>query len=176
MVRFVDEDGTELQSVKVAYGEVPEYTGSGPAKEPDAQYTYTFAGWDPEVSSVTGDKTYTATYSSTVNEYTVRFVNDDGTVLQSSLIAYGEVPEYTGSGPVKEADAEYTYNFAGWDKDIAAVNGDVTYTATFTAVPKPVEHPATGDNAIFVMWIAVACVCFAAVAVIILRARKRSLQ
>ena len=132
-IKFVDEDGSELQSSKVAYGEMPAYTGATPVKEADAQYTYTFAGWTPEIAKVTGDSTYTATYTSTVNEYTIKFVNEDGTELQSSKVAYGELPSYTGETPTKAATAQYTYTFAGWTPEIAIVTGDATYKATYTA-------------------------------------------
>ena len=130
-ITFVDEDGTVLQSSDVAYGDTPVYGGATPEKAATAQYTYTFAAWDKEVVSVTGEATYTATYSSTVNKYTIKFVNEDGTVLQSTEVEYGQTPAYSGNTPVKAADAQYTYTFKDWDKEIVSVTEAVTYTATY---------------------------------------------
>ena len=131
-IQFVNEDGTVLQSSEIAYGEMPKYTGETPTKAATAQYSYSFSGWDTEIVAVTGDATYTATFSETVNKYTINFVNEDGTVLQSTQIAYGEMPKYTGETPTKAATAQYSYSFSGWDTEIVAVTGDATYTATFT--------------------------------------------
>ena len=128
----MNEEGTVLQSLEVAYGDTPEYAGETPTKAPTAKYTYTFAGWDPAIVAVTGDATYTAVFDSTVNKYTIKFVNEDGTILQSSDVAYGDTPEYAGATPTKSATAQYTYTFVGWTPDIAAVTGAATYTAIYS--------------------------------------------
>ena len=144
-ITWKQDDGTVIDTTSVEYGQMP--THADPTKDADEQYTYTFAGWTPEIVSVEGEKTYTATYSETVNKYTVEFVNEDGTVLQSESVPYGKTPEYKGETPEKAEDDKNTYDFAGWNKDITAVNGDAEYKATFTAVPKAVPHE-TGDGSL----------------------------
>ena len=138
-IKFVNEDGeTILQSSDWDEGSTPVYSGPTPTKSPNTQYTYTFIGWTPEITKVIGDMTYKATYKSTLRQYTVTFVNDDETVLQSSQVNYGEMPSYTGATPTKQADAQYTYTFDKWTPDITSVTGITTYTATYTATPIPV--------------------------------------
>ena len=128
-------DETTLQSTEVAYGVTPEYTGTTPVKQGNAQYTYTFKGWDIPIATVTKDTTYTATFSSTVNKYLVTFKNEDGAVLKSETLEYGATP-VAPADPTKAATAQYSYAFAGWDKTIAAVTGEATYTATYTETQK----------------------------------------
>ena len=135
-VIFQNEDGTELQRSNVTYGETPKYNGETPVKEATAEFTYTFAGWTPTISPVTGAQTYTATFNSTRNEYEVIFQNEDGTELQRSNVTYGETPVYSGATPTKPATAEFTYTFAGWIPTITPVTGAQTYTATYSSVKK----------------------------------------
>ena len=63
-ITWNNDDNTLIDTTNVAYGRVP--THDDPVKEAD-EYIYTFAGWSPEVTAVTGDAIYTATYTSEVN-------------------------------------------------------------------------------------------------------------
>ena len=130
MITFYDEDGvTVLDSREWESGETPSCTT--PTKTADAQYTYTFAGWDKTVVAVTEAASYKATYTQTVNKYTVTFYDEDGvSVLDSREWEYGATPSCTN--PTKTASAQYTYNFAGWDKTVVAVTGTTSYKATYT--------------------------------------------
>ena len=99
---------------------------------------YTFDGWytaeegGEKVTeiSVSGDAAYYARYTYVTRKYTVTFKNGEE-VLQSTEVEYGTTPEYKGETPTMQATAQFTYTFKGWDKEIAAVTGDVTYAATF---------------------------------------------
>ena len=131
-ITWLNDDNTVIDQTTVEYGVVPEH--ADPTKTATAQYTYTFAGWSPEITSVTGNATYTATFSSTVNTYTVIWLNEDGSELSRETLEYGAEPIYHGTEPTKEPDGEYIYTFDGWTPNVEPVTGDATYTATFTAI------------------------------------------
>ena len=133
-VAFYNWDGTLLQSNWYDYGEYPSYTGETPIREADAQYTYTFVGWSPELDLVVGDQYYYAQYDATLNQYEINFYNWDGTLLQSSMVNYGEMPTYTGVTPTRESDAQYTYTFTGWwSPELSMVTGTANYYAQYDA-------------------------------------------
>ena len=121
---------TTLQTSDVTYGIKPSYTGSTPTKTSTDKYSYTFKGWNPTITSVTGAATYTAVFDSTLRKYTITFKNGT-TTLQRSDVAYGTKPSYTGNTPTKKATNKYTYKFKGWNPAIAAVTKAATYQAVF---------------------------------------------
>ena len=145
------KNGSEvLQTVNVEYGQKPVYTGTTPTKASTAAEDYTFKGWTVEETSggtsievsyytpdnlpaVTGEASYQAYFEASARSYTITFKNDDGTVLDTQTVAYGETPVYSKDAPTKDATAEYTYTFDKWTPDVAAVTGDATYIAAYKA-------------------------------------------
>jgi len=62
-ITWVMDDNNVLKiDENIPYGSMPEYIGDTPEKEADAQNSYVFTSWTPEVSEVTGNITYTAQF------------------------------------------------------------------------------------------------------------------
>lgn len=137
MVIFKDYNGTEISKVNYKYEErlnIPD----NPAREADETYTYEFLGWNPEVTEIVTDNAeYKAQYTETYIGYSITFKDYDGTVISSKTdYHYGDIIEVPES-PMREADDNYEYEFAGWKKEgtgeigVTAVKKDEVYTATY---------------------------------------------
>ena len=135
-VTLKNYDGTVLATENVSYGSLPQYSAT-PEKPSDAQYTYAFSKWvdeagnDASLSNIDKNVTLTATFTSTLRSYKIIFKNGEQ-VLKEDDVNYGTLPAAPTETPTKEADAQYTYTFKGWDKEIAEVTGEATYNAEFT--------------------------------------------
>lgn len=159
--KFKNYDGTVLKTGKIKDGWTP-VPPTDPTREATAQYTYTFNGWSPSVGPIYKNTEYTATYTSTVNQYTITFVDDDGTtVLDEQTLDYWATPVYAGETPTKEATQQYTYTFSGWTPAIATVTEDATYTATYTAEAIPsswwtlsftYDHQDISEDWLIIIW------------------------
>ena len=122
-------DGIETETT-YDYGSLPVYNGT-PSRENNKENSYSFVGWDKEITSVTGDITYIAQFDEIRNSYTISFIVD-GKVYTEDF-AYGSIPVFSGE-TTKPEDELYRYVFSGWDKEIAAVDGEATYTAQYEAI------------------------------------------
>ncbi|MBO4514840.1 MAG: FecR domain-containing protein, partial [Lachnospiraceae bacterium] len=132
-ILWVNEDNSELEKdTLVPYGETPEYNGQTPTKQSTPQYSYRFEGWNPGVVPVTGDATYTAVYAEEINSYVITFLGDNGVVLGNDAWEYGSTPSVSTT-PEKQGNAEFSYDFTGWDHEIQPVTGTDTYQALFAA-------------------------------------------
>ena len=54
-VRFVNYDGQVLANMTAQEGETPTYVGPNPTREGNAEYSYTFSGWNPTLGPVTSN-------------------------------------------------------------------------------------------------------------------------
>ena len=137
VVTFVNYDGTVLYTEYVDQGTGatdPVTAGyiSAPTRPSDAQYTYTYNGWDDLPVVTLANTTVTASFTGTVRTYTVRFWIDNETVAKTvSNVAYGSSVMYDDNDeyafPVKnDEESNYIYNvFNGWDKSTNYITGDL---------------------------------------------------
>ena len=147
-VKWVNWDGSEVRTdTEVPYGTKLE-APADPTRAADAQYTYTFKDWTPEVKTVTGDATYKATYTKEANTYTLTYDLDGGEWTEAT----NEFPyEYKATVEVvKTVPTREGYKFSGWrSEDVAIENDaftmpakDVVLKAVWEANPTPTPIPS----------------------------------
>ena len=74
-VTFKNADGSVLKSSAVTAGTIPS-APANPTKAYDSSAHYTFKGWDKALTAVTGNTTYTATYTATSHSYTSKITQN----------------------------------------------------------------------------------------------------
>ena len=127
-IKWVNWDGSEVRTdTEVPYGTKLE-APADPTRAADAQYTYTFKGWTPEVETVTGDATYKATYTKEANSYTLTYDLDGGEWENDTTYAYPK--KYNEEVEVKADPTKEGYTFTGWTSaEVEVVNDKFTMPA-----------------------------------------------
>ena len=136
-VKFVDYDGRNIvETQTVAYNGTATVPAD-PTRTSDQAHDYRFTGWTPDVAGkkasdpVTGNVTFTATYESSDRQYTITWNNDLGVQIDTTTVAYGQIPTHEAATKAETDGAKYT--FAGWTADgnlytmLPVVTGDATY-------------------------------------------------
>ena len=145
-VTWKNPDGSVLKTTEVEYGALPSFGDEAPTQESTAQYSYVFDKWTPNITSVTGDATYTAAYNSEVRKYTITWLDYDGTILEvDENVPYGTIPSYNSDvAPSRPDTRGVSYVFAGWEPAVTYVSEDKTYSPKFTEkgyfVFDPIEY------------------------------------
>lgn len=139
-ITFVDYDGDvenhTILNGPVAVGCMPEPPAIVDGKPDGAEgkpatpeFTYVFDHWSPNVVEVTQAMTYVAVYREEPIKYTVTFLNEDNSFIESGEYEYGETPACTNT-PTKPNTPEYSYTLT-WTPKIQTVMGNATYKADF---------------------------------------------
>jgi hypothetical protein len=138
-VTWKNYDGTVLETdTNVPEGTTPNYDWETPTKPTDTDNTYAFLGWTPALAPVAADTVYTAQFTATPivpQTYTVTWKNGDIVLKTDTDVAVGTIPQYNGTDPTKDADANYIYEFSGWEPAPAPLTADTVYIAQFTTTP-----------------------------------------
>lgn len=70
-----------------------------------------------------------------VKQYVITWKDYDGTILATSTVKEGVKPTYPKTTPTREADEDYTYEFANWYPSIVEAKENTTYTASYNGTP-----------------------------------------
>jgi len=120
-VTFEDYNGTTLSTQAIVSG-----GNATPPAEP-TRTGYTFAGWDRALTDIMAATTITATYTIlSLTNYTVTFVDFDGTILSTLSVNAGE------TAPAPSVPTRDGYTFAGWDQGLTNITAATTITATYS--------------------------------------------
>ena len=164
-VTWKNWDGSVLETDEdVAEGATPEYNGNEPTKPDSNSNTYTFARWTPEVSAVTGDTEYTATFTEAsyyiIGTMTNWQVNAAYKLTKNDA---SEVNKYSYSGLELTTSSQFKVVSAAtadggllkwfpYSSDIYGANDEITDDAKYTVYFRP-DYTGGDDwfcNAIYV--------------------------
>ena len=139
----VNNEGGEDQfkTVTREYGtklDPAQYVNIPPINE---LYLYSFTGWKNDNGEViedivvTGNETYYGTIQQIDRTYTVTWVidTDERKETFTTEWRYGDMPVFDGD--ISVLSDMYIYRFSKWDKTLAPVKKDVTYTALYRKIP-----------------------------------------
>ena len=103
--------------------ETVSYLGAATAPEVTTPIGYHFTGWDKDYSNISSDMTITAQFE--INQYQVRFFDDQGTLVKEETILHNA----NATAPIV-LDRE-NENFSHWDKDFTHVHENMDVVAIF---------------------------------------------
>lgn len=74
-------------------------------------------------------------------KYLIRFVNYDGSLLDTISVEKGKIPQYAGKTPSRQELRTTTYEFSGWEPGLKPADANSTYTATFVKKERKIDSP-----------------------------------
>ena len=123
-VTWKNHDGTVLETdTGVSYNTTPSYNGATPQKPEDENFTYTFKGWSPAVSAVTGNAEYIAQFTAVSKR-----VEPTYTVTIPAAVTEGESFKVSATGVVLNTDQTLTVTLQSDFKLKNKQNAELAFT------------------------------------------------
>ena len=129
-VTLNNEDGSVYDVIRFKQGESVQL-------EDITKEGYTFLGWYTNEDELIEDgyqftSSMVLTAKFEINQYTYKFIVD-GEVVKEETLDYGSEIVYP-ENPVKEATAEFNYEFIGWGKEDTVLTDNIEFVAEFKEV------------------------------------------
>lgn len=167
-VTFVDENGEVLFQTAVPHGSTLDEFRPEPT---DSEfYDYVFSGWEGAEGFITEDVTVRAVVEKVPKKFSVRFMQDDGTLYEEKMLPYGSALEFPAVNPTKESDKEFDYKFVGWSGTEDNVTGEMLLTAQYEATPIEKKFPL---GLILGITLGVGAVIAAVVVIVVVKKKKQ---
>ena len=129
-------DGVKIHEVtRVKEGESVEPPEQTPTKNSTVQYDYIFDGWDSqEYESVDKNLNINAVFRAVLRSYTIEYVDNDGNVIDTRVLKYGDMINQNVKAPEKKGNFFIKYSFVRWGSEGQEVRGDASVKPTYKIV------------------------------------------
>jgi hypothetical protein len=113
-VTFRNYNDVILSTVRANRGDDVIYQGELPTKPSNGDEMYVFSGWSHSLLNVRTDLDVKALFTDSLSVFQANFINN-GQVIYSTNVPYGEPLVYAGPSPSQTSDARFNYQWIGWD-------------------------------------------------------------
>lgn len=128
-VTWYNYDGSFLYQDYFKAGDTPVYAHDTPTRDATVENTFAFSGWTPEITKVTNNASYRATYETAARQYEVKWFDNSRNLIYSEMVDYGARLEFKGELPTKASDTSHDYVFSGWSAEYC--NGNTSVYPSF---------------------------------------------
>ena len=95
-----------------------------PERDSTNALDYSFSGWDQDLSVITRSITVRPYYEAFLRDYTVKYYDEKGNLIETRIRSYGSVIEQDVKAPEKKSSFFFSYTFVRWGEKGQLVTGD----------------------------------------------------
>jgi hypothetical protein len=146
-VRFMLDENTQYGASQTV-----EEGGSAvrPAVNPESSISAStisrFVGWQGSYNNITEDTDVVASWIDSTRYYTVKWINNNGQVLQSQSVGYGSAVDYAGNDLASPEGYLWTgFDWKSWEYAAANLIDDSTTELTVSATYEEISLPPVRD-------------------------------